>query len=97
MLRFNNLSIGTKLAITSALSALFVAAMIATLLLGNSAVRSSTEGANGQQRGSFTALNLKATIRGMQVGVRDARLAGSAEDIKKADDYLAARKKSANA
>jgi methyl-accepting chemotaxis protein len=91
-----NLSIGTKLAIASAISVLLVAAMIAGQLMGNAAVRASSEGAAGQQAIARSAAEAKASIRGMQIGVRDVRLAPTAADLQKATDYLADRQKSAN-
>ena len=41
-------------------------------------------------------MDAKASIRGMQTGVRDLRLANNAADLQKANDYLAARLKSVN-
>src|SRR5262249_3583962 len=69
-----NLSIGTKLAIASAISVLLVAAMIAGQLMGNAAARAGAEAAAGQQTIARDAAEAKASIRGMQVGVRDIRL-----------------------
>ena len=40
------------------------------------------------------AAEVKASMRGMQIGVRDVRLANNAADLQKANDYLAARLKS---
>jgi methyl-accepting chemotaxis protein len=41
-------------------------------------------------------VDFKASMRGMQIGVRDLRLATSPTDLQKASDYLASRLKSAN-
>ena len=90
-----NLRIGTKLAIASAISMLLVAAMIATQLMGNAAVRTKSDAAATQQTIARDAAEAKASIRGMQVGVRDLRLARTTADLQKAADYLAERQKSA--
>ena len=96
MLRLSKICIGTKLAIMSGLGVLLVGAMIATLMWGNSAVRYSN--ADVIRRASLVqnALDAKASLRGMQVGVRDVRLASSAADLEKAKAYLGERKKSAD-
>ena len=90
-----NLRIGTKLAIASAVSVLLVAAMIAGQMMGNAAVRASSDAATAQQTIARDAADAKASIRGMQIGVRDIRLARTAADLQKATDYLAERQKSA--
>jgi methyl-accepting chemotaxis protein len=87
--------IGTKLGIISGLSILLVLAMVGTQMLGNAAVRISSENAIRQAGLTQNALDAKSAIRGMQVGLRDLRLARSAEDIEKSTAYLAARQKSA--
>jgi hypothetical protein len=50
----------------------------------------------GQQTIARDAVEAKAAIAGMQVGVRDIRLAGSSADLQKANDNVAARVKSAS-
>ena len=47
-----------------------------------------------QQTITRDAMDAKASIRGMQIGIRDLRLAGTTADMQKANDYLAARLKS---
>ena len=96
MLRFNNLSIGTKLALTSGLGVLLVLAMIGALFMGDSGVRNATDSANRQQGVAFDTAMLKAALRGMQIGARDIRLAATTADLKKAEDYLDERLKSAS-
>jgi methyl-accepting chemotaxis protein len=96
MLRFNNLSIGTKLGITSGVGVLLVLVMIGALVFGDSEVKTATEGTGHEHYIVETAGLLKASIRGMEVGVRDIRLAGSPDALRKADDYLAERKHSAD-
>ncbi len=92
---FTNLRIGTKLAITSALSILLIAMMVFGQMSGNAAVRKMNENAVAQQAIGSDAIAIKASIRGMQVGVRDVRLAHVAADMQKATEAVAARQKSA--
>ena len=97
MMRFiQNLRIGTKLAVTSVFSILLIGGMIFAQITGNAAVRNANETANGQQTIARDAIDTKASIRGMQTGARDIRLASTAADLQKAADYLAARLKSVN-
>src|SRR3990170_3694062 len=91
-----NLRIGTKLAIASALGILLVGAMIYSQMAGNSAVRNSIRDAVTQQTIARDAVDAKASIRGMQIGVRDIRLAGTAAALQTANDYSAARHQSVN-
>ncbi len=91
-----NLRIGTKLAITSALSILLIAGMILAQMTGNAAVRKANDNAIDQQSIARAAIESKAALRGMQIGVRDIRLANAAANLQKANDYIAARLKSAN-
>ncbi len=90
-----NFRIGTKLAIASAISVLLVAAMITGQIIGNSAVRATSEAAAAQQTIARDAANARSSIRGMQIGVRDIRLARTAADLQKATDFLSDRQKSA--
>ena len=89
-----NLRIGTKLAIASVLSILLVGAMIYSQMAGNAAVRSSSQEAATQQMIALNAIDAKASIRGVQIGIRDIRLAGTAAALQTANDYSAARFKS---
>jgi methyl-accepting chemotaxis protein len=91
-----NLRIGTKLAITSALSILLIAGMILAQMTGNAAVRKANDNAIDEQSIARAAIESKAALRGMQIGVRDVRLANAAANLQKANDYIAARLKSAN-
>ena len=74
-----NLRIGTKLAISSALSIFLIGGMIFAEMSGNTSVRARTETANAQQTIARDAIDAKASIGGMQTGVRDVRLAGVPE------------------
>jgi len=91
-----NLRIGTKLAIASAISILLVAAMIASQMIGNANVRAKSDAATAQQSIARDAAEAKASIRGLQIAVRDIRLARSAADLQKSTDYLSERSKSAS-
>ena len=95
MIKFiQNLRIGTKLAITSALSILLVAGMIFAEMSGNAAVRQADEIAGGQHAIAVHALETKAAIRGMMIGVREIRLSGTPAELQAAQDYLEARRHS---
>jgi methyl-accepting chemotaxis protein len=91
-----NLRIGTKLAVTAVFSILLIGGMIYAQISGNAAVRNANELANGQQTIARDAIDTKASIRGMQTGGRDIRLASTPAELQKAADYLAARLKSVN-
>ncbi|MEO6843407.1 MAG: methyl-accepting chemotaxis protein [Bradyrhizobium sp.] len=91
-----NLRIGTKLAITSALGVLLVGFMIGSQMYGNASVSHSHQSAIVQQSISKDAVEAKAALLGMQVGVRDIRLASTSADMKKAGDNLAERLRAVN-
>jgi methyl-accepting chemotaxis protein len=90
-----NLRIGAKLAITSALSMLLVGIMIFVQMSGNATVRQADKSAGSQQALAIRALETKASVRGMMIGVRDVRLASKPDELQAAQDYLAARHKAA--
>ena len=69
-----NLRIGIKLAVTSVLSILLVVGMIYAEMTGNAAVRQADESAGGQHAITMHALEAKAALRGMMIGVREIRL-----------------------
>jgi methyl-accepting chemotaxis protein len=91
-----NLSITAKLGIASGLSVLLVATMIIVQIRSNAATRELDARMAGQQSIARDAVDAKASLRGMQVGIRDLRLADSAADLQKAMDYVAARTASLN-
>ena len=72
-----NLRIGTKLAITSALAILMVAGMLYMQVTGGAHVRATTAAAGGQQLIATSAAEAKSSVRGMQIGLRDVLLAHS--------------------
>jgi len=90
-----DLRIGTKLAVTSGISVLLVGVMIFSQMSGNAAVGQSTLTMNQQNELAHFALQAKASVRGMMIAVRDARLARKAEELQAAQAYLDERHKSA--
>jgi methyl-accepting chemotaxis protein len=90
-----DLRIGTKLAITSALSILLVASMIYLQMTGGAAVRRANETAVRQQSIAQNAAEAKASVRGMQMGVRDIILSATPADLQKATSYFADRETAA--
>ncbi|MEH2628429.1 methyl-accepting chemotaxis protein [Bradyrhizobium sp. AZCC 1719] len=91
-----NLSISAKLGIASGLGVLLVGAMVIAQMRANSSLRDADARKSEQQTVAREAVGAKASIRGMQTGVRDLRLVNSSADLQKANDYLAARLKSVN-
>jgi methyl-accepting chemotaxis protein len=91
-----NLSIGAKLGIASGLGVLLVATMVIVQMRANTAMRDLDARMSGQQMIARDAVEAKAAIAGMQVAVRDLRLANASADLQKANDNLAARLKSTN-
>jgi methyl-accepting chemotaxis protein len=91
---FLNLSIGAKLGIASGLGVLLVATMVFVQIRSNAAMRDLEARMMAQQTIARDAAEAKASIRGMQIAVRDIRLANNPADLQKANDYLASRLKS---
>ena len=90
-----NLRIGTKLAITSALSILLVATMIYLQMSGGAEVRKAGDDSARQQAVAQNAAEAKASVRGMQMGIRDILLASNPAELEKATQYFADRKAAA--
>jgi methyl-accepting chemotaxis protein len=88
-----NLRIGTKLAITSGIGIALICAIIASQLYSNTHVKAASELALRRQTIAFNIAETRASLRGMQLGVRDLRLARNADDVKKAAEYLVDRQK----
>ncbi|MEH2522213.1 MULTISPECIES: methyl-accepting chemotaxis protein [unclassified Bradyrhizobium] len=91
-----NLSIGAKLGIASGLGVLLVATMVTVQIRSNAAMREADMRKSAQQSIARDAVDAKASIRGMQIGVRDLRLVNNPADLQMASGYLAARLKSVN-
>ncbi len=83
--------IGTKLAALSAIGILMVAIMLLIVLYGGQVIGDRSNLLKNQLIVSRNLVDAKASLRGMQIGVRDLRLAASPEDVAKAVDYLSAR------
>jgi methyl-accepting chemotaxis protein len=96
MLRLSNLSIGSKLMITSGLGIMLMAGMIGTMLTGNSSVRTAIDDTTAQASISQSASDLRGSIRGLEIGLRDMRLALALDGSQKAMDYFHDRQKSSN-
>jgi methyl-accepting chemotaxis protein len=69
--------------------------MAGNQMIGNAGIARSNASATTQQDITANVIDAKASIRGMMVGVRDLRLAQSAEEADKAVEYAHARLKSA--
>ena len=95
MTLIQNLRIGTKLAITSAISILLVAAMIYLQMTGGAEVRQANDNATGQQTIAEDAAEAKASVRGMQIGLRDILLASTPTELQKGAEYFSARAEAA--
>ena len=91
-----NLSIGAKLGISSALGILLVVTMVVSTMRANTTTRDLDARKAALQTIARDAVDAKASLRGMQIGVRDTRLANTPADLQKASDYLISRFKSAN-
>src|SRR5689334_14576962 len=91
-----NLSIGAKLGIASGLGVLLVATMVIVQIRSNMAMRDLDARIAGQQTIARDAVDAKASLRGMQIGIRDLRLADNAADLQKAKDYVSVRLTSLN-
>jgi len=91
MVRLSDIRIGTKLFMMSGLGVLLVAGMIVVQIHGNSAVKSANEAADLQQHLSHDLLAAKVVERGMQISVRDVRLARTSQDLESAVKTLETR------
>jgi hypothetical protein len=68
--------------------------MLANQILGTASIAASNETATNQRLITQYAAELKASARGMMIGMRDLRLAQTSEDVQKAATYLRAREES---
>jgi len=83
-----NLRIGTKLAITSLLTIALVALMIVLQMDGGAEVQKLSNGASEQQAIAQNAAEAKASVRGMQIGIRDILTSASPAEMQKAVTYF---------
>ena len=93
MLRFNNLSIGTKLAVTSGLSVLLVIGMLVNSMYANSQVKTSNELAMSQMGIVRDVTEFEIEFLKVRMAVRNMRLATSKAELDAANT-LAQQEKS---
>jgi methyl-accepting chemotaxis protein len=85
---FRNLKIGVKLAVTSILSILLIAALAIVQMTGGASVTAANNAAAAQQEAARDVMAAKAAIRAVQVGVRELRLARSPAELRNASDNI---------
>ncbi|MBR0685163.1 methyl-accepting chemotaxis protein [Bradyrhizobium manausense] len=95
MMFIQNLRIGTKLAVTSVLTIGLVALMIFLQMNGSAEVQTLGAAASQQQIIAINATDAKASVRGMQIGIRDILTSSSPAELQKAVTYFNDRQKSA--
>ncbi|MBR0911437.1 methyl-accepting chemotaxis protein [Bradyrhizobium japonicum] len=88
MMFIQNLRIGTKLAITSALTIGLVTLMIFLQMSGGAEVQKLSNAASAQQAIAQNAAEAKASVRGMQIGIRDILTSSSSAEMQKAATYF---------
>ena len=86
------LKIGTKLGLMAGLGIALVVGMLGGSIYGNSTVKSANEMATTQHEIAFDFAQLKASVRGMMIGVRDLRLSVAAADTANAAKYFEDRR-----
>jgi methyl-accepting chemotaxis protein len=91
MIRISNIRIGTKLAVTSGLGVALIAGMMVSQFINNHRVREALESARTQQKVELHAVETKASGRGMQIGMRDTRIASTADQLKAAESNFKTR------
>lgn len=90
-----NIRIGSKLAIAAAMNILLMVAIVYTQMTGSATVRNAYESAVSVQTIAQYAAETKASLRGMQVGIREILLAATPANLQKATGYFAERESSA--
>ncbi|MBC9878479.1 HAMP domain-containing protein [Bradyrhizobium sp. INPA01-394B] len=88
MMFIQNLRIGTKLAVTSALTIGLVVVQIYLQLSGDADVQKLGAAAAEQQSIALDAAEAKALVRGMQIGIRDILMSTSSAEMQKAATYF---------
>ncbi len=78
--------ISTKLAAMSAVGILMVSALLFVMTRGNDSVEGYHKAAVNQLSLARVLAEAKASLRGLQVGVRDVRLATSSENLQAAQE-----------
>jgi methyl-accepting chemotaxis protein len=92
MLRFNNLSIGTKLAVTSGLSVLLVIGMLVNSMYTNSQVKTSNEMAISQMDISHDVSEMEKDFLRVRMAVRNMRLATTKAELDTANNLAQQQK-----
>ena len=92
MLRFNNLSIGTKLAVTSGLSVLLVIGMLVNSMYASSQVKTSNELAMSQMGIVRDVTEIEIEFLKVRMAVRNMRLATSESGTRRRQHPGATRK-----
>ena len=96
MFRLSNISIGLKLSMMSGLGILFVVGLIVGQMMSSASVKSSNDAADAQGDISHGVVATKASVRGLQVAVRDIRLSRDNEQLQAAVKNADARLKAAH-
>src|SRR5262245_18392832 len=96
MVRLSDSRVGTKVSIMSGLGVLLMVAMIVVGMRGNAEMKDASDNSMVEQTLSRDFIDAKASIRGMQIGVRDIRLATSRDTLQRAMQYTDARLNSAS-
>jgi methyl-accepting chemotaxis protein len=87
--------IGTKLGLSAGIGVLVVAAMVTNQQWSDSSIEAGSNFVAKQSKITEDGIEAKASLRGMQLGVRDIRLAQSPEQLKAAVESVVARHKAA--
>ena len=96
MIRISDIRIGTKLAVSLGFGVLLVASVMASQHVNNERVSDSLAAAQRQPTIRHVAVEAKASVRGMQIGLRDLRIAATPEQVKAAEEYFKDRFASVN-
>jgi hypothetical protein len=91
MFRLSNISIGTKLAITSGIGILLVAAMIASQFTNGRRIDFAVDASNRKADLVARTLEAKAELRGMQLGVARVTVAEDAPALTTQTDFYKGR------
>jgi methyl-accepting chemotaxis protein len=91
MIRISNVKIGTKLGAALGLCALLLGGMLTAQHVSDSVVGEALGAAERQAKVQTNSIEVKASTRGMQVALRDLRLAISAEQVQGAEETFKAR------
>ncbi|RKE79348.1 methyl-accepting chemotaxis protein [Rhizobium sp. AG855] len=88
--------IGRKMTLMSIVGIIMVAVMLSTIWIGFESVNRASDFETSQQNIARSLVEAKASIRGMQIGVRDLRLAENSKVLDAAIQYVSDRQQSAD-